>query len=241
MAEQHARAAAEEALKVRDRFLSVASHELKTPVATLQLAAESLLRAHQLGRLDEARLETGIARILRSAARLGDLVSELLDVSLLSSERHLASEPTDVVAIVSEVAARFADVEDNTQRIRVDAPASAVVTGDASRLDQVFTNLIDNALKYSPAGEPIDISVAHDADGVTVSVADRGIGLGEDTEARLFEAFSRGENATHVPGLGLGLFITHQIVKRHGGHIDAQRGPDGFGSLFRVWLPKDAS
>ncbi|MDQ4034551.1 MAG: PAS domain-containing sensor histidine kinase [Chloroflexota bacterium] len=241
IAEQHARAAAEGALKVRDRFLSVASHELKTPVATLQLAAESLLRAHELGRLDDARIETGLARILRSTTRLGDLVSELLDVSLLSSERHLARKPADVVAIVNEVAARFADVEDNERRIQVHAAASAVVTGDASRLDQVFTNLIDNALKYSPAGEPIKVSVADDPDGVTVSVADRGIGLDEETEAQLFEAFSRGNNATHVPGLGLGLFITHQIVERHGGRIDAQRDPAGAGSLFRVWLPKEAA
>lgn len=242
VAEQHARAAAEEALKVRDRFLSVASHELKTPVATLQLAAESLLRARELGRLDDARIDTGLARILRSTGWLGELVSELLDVSLLSSERHQpVREPADVVALVNEVAARFTDVVDDEQRIRVHAPASAVVMGDASRLDQVFTNLVDNALKYSPAGEPIEIRVAEDRDGVTVSVTDRGIGLDEDTEARLFEAFSRGGNATHVPGLGLGLFITHQIVERHGGRIDAQRGHGGVGSLFRVWLPKDAA
>ena len=242
VAEQHARAAAEEALKVRDRFLSVASHELKTPVATLQLAAESLLRARELGRLDDARIDTGLARILRSTGWLGELVSELLDVSLLSSERHQpVREPADVVALVNEVAARFTDVVDDEQRIRVHAPASAVVMGDASRLDQVLTNLVDNALKYSPAGEPIEIRVAEDRDGVTVSVTDRGIGLDEDTEARLFEAFSRGGNATHVPGLGLGLFITHQIVERHGGRIDAQRGHGGVGSLFRVWLPKDAA
>ena len=91
--EQHARAAAEEALNVRDRFLSVASHELKTPVATLQLSAESLLRARELGRLDDARLETGLHRILRSTGRLSALVSELLDVSLLSAERDRPVAP----------------------------------------------------------------------------------------------------------------------------------------------------
>ena len=242
VAEQHARAAAEEALKVRDRFLSVASHELKTPFATLQLAAESLVRAREVGRLDDARIDTGLARILRSTGRLGALVSELLDVSLLSSERHRqVREPADVVALVNEVAARFTDVVDDEQRIRVHAPASAMVMGDASRLDQVFTNLVDNALKFSAAEEPIDVRVAEDPVGITVSVADRGIGMDEDTEARLFEAFSRGDNATHVPGLGLGLFITHQIVERHGGRIDAQAGHGGIGSLFRVWLPKDAA
>jgi len=240
--EQHARAAAEEALKVRDRFLSVASHELKTPVATLQLSAESLLRARELGRLDDARLETGLQRILRSTGRLGALVSELLDVSVLSVERDQpVRQPTDIVALVREVESRFADAVEDESRIAVDAPARAVVMGDASRLDQVFTNLIDNALKYSPDGEPIEVRVVDEPDGVTVTVADRGIGLDAATEARLFEAFSRGDNATHVPGLGLGLFITHQIVERHGGRIDAQAGPGGVGSLFRVSLPKDAA
>ncbi len=238
--EQHARAAAEEALIVRDRFLSVASHELKTPVATLQLSAESLLRARDLGRLDDARLETGLHRMLRSTGRLSALVSELLDVSLLSAERDgQERKPTDLVALINEVAARFADVVEDESRIVVDAPARAVVMADASRLDQVFTNLIDNSLKYSSDMEPIEVRVAEDPDGVTVTVADRGIGLDAATEARLFEAFSRGANASHVPGLGLGLFITHQIVERHGGRIEAQHAPDGVGSVFRVWLPKE--
>ena len=239
--EQLARAAAEEALKVRDRFLSVASHELKTPVATLQLSAESLLRARELGRLDDARLETGLLRILKSTGRLGDLVSELLDVSLLSAERYdTVRRPTDIVALVDEVAARFAGVEEES-RIAVDAPARAVVMADVSRLDQVFTNLVDNALKYSADGEPIEVRVVDEPDSVTVTVADRGIGLDAATQARLFEAFSRGDNAAHVPGLGLGLFITHQIVERHGGRIEAQPAPGGVGSVFRVSLPKDAA
>ena len=240
--EQHARAAAEEALIVRDRFLSVASHELKTPVATLQLSAESLLRARELGRLDDARLETGLHRILRSTGRLSALVSELLDVSMLSAERDRpVRQPTDVVAVIHEVAARFVDPADDESRVAVHAPDRAVVMADASRLDQVFTNLIDNALKYSPDGEPIEVQVADEPEGVTVTVADRGIGLDAATEARLFEAFSRGDNATHVPGLGLGLFITHQIIERHGGRIEAQPAPGGVGSVFRVSLPKDAA
>ena len=240
--EQHARAAAEEALIVRDRFLSVASHELKTPVATLQLSAESLLRARERGRLDDERLETGLHRILKSTGRLSALVSELLDVSVLSVERdQTVRQTTDIVALIHEVAARFADVVDDESRITVDAPARAIVMADVSRLDQVFTNLIDNALKYSPDREPVEVRVADEPDSVTITVADRGIGLEAATEARLFEAFSRGENATHVPGLGLGLFITHQIIERHGGRIEAHRATGGVGSVFRVWLPKGAA
>ncbi len=167
-------------------------------------------------------------------------MSELLDVSLLSAERDRpVRQPTDIVALVHEVAARFDDLGDEESRIAVKAPERAVVMADTSRLDQVFTNLIDNALKYSPDGEPIEVGVVDEPDSVTVTVADRGIGLDAATQARLFEAFSRGENAKHVPGLGLGLFITHQIIERHGGTIEAQPAPGGVGSVFRVSLPKD--
>jgi PAS domain S-box-containing protein len=241
LAEQHAREAAEEALNVRERFLSIASHELKTPVAILQLAAEQLLRAADSGRLDETRLTTGTRRILRSTQRLTALVDELLDVSALSREQGpVTRTPTDVVALVEEVVARFADAA-GPDRIRVEAPETATVGGDPSRLDQVITNLVDNALKYSPSDEPVEVRVVDEPDRVGIIVADRGIGLEEATEARLFEAFSRGANAGHVPGLGLGLFITHQIVERHGGRIEGGAGPDGVGATFRVWLPKDVA
>jgi PAS domain S-box-containing protein len=237
VAEQRARAAAEEALKARDRFLSIAAHELKTPVATLQLSSESILRTRELGRLDDERLTSGLRRILTATARLGELVDELLDVARLTADSsRVPDEPTDLVALVREVAARFA--ESRGRRIGLKAPTSAVVAADASRLDQVFTNLIDNALKYSASTEPVEVHLEDAEDGVVVSVLDRGIGLDAASEGSLFEAFSRGDNAVHVQGLGLGLFISHQIVERHGGRIEAEQGPGGVGSVFRVWLPR---
>lgn len=237
VAEQRARAAAEEALQARDRFLSIAAHELKTPVATLQLASESLVRTRELGRLDEERLTSSLRRILTATRRLGELIDELLDVARLTSDSATPkrAEPTDVVALVREVATRFS--ESGGRKITVDAPEPATVPADALRLEQVFTNLIDNALKYSAPTQPVDVRVEHDGAGVVVTIVDRGIGLDTASRGTLFEAFSRGDNAIHVQGLGLGLFISHQIVERHGGRIDAARGPDGVGSTFRVWLP----
>ena len=236
--EQRARAAAEEALLARDRFLSVASHELRTPVASLQLAAESLSRARDLGRLDDTRLAAGLARILTSTGRLSMLVNELLDVSRLTDDAALlVRSPINVVTLIGEVIARFADTEPK-DRIRLDAPEVVSIDADASRLDQVFTNLIDNALKYSAATDAVEVRVADEPGGVIVTVADRGIGLDAGTETILFEAFSRGANATHVSGLGLGLYISSQIVERHGGRLEAGPGADGRGSTFRVWLPK---
>jgi PAS domain S-box-containing protein len=237
--EQRARAAAEEALVARDRFLSVASHELRTPVASLQLAAESVARARDLGRLDEARLGAGLARILNSTSRLSMLVNELLDVSRLTDDTALPiRSPINVVTLIGEVIARFADAEAE-ERIRLDAPEVVTIDADASRLDQVFSNLIDNALKYSAATDPVDVRVVDEPGSVIVTIADRGIGLDAASEAILFEAFSRGANASHVSGLGLGLYISSQIVERHGGRLEAEPGAGGRGSTFRVWLPKE--
>jgi PAS domain S-box-containing protein len=237
--EQRARTAAEEALVARDRFLSIASHELRTPVSSLQLAAESIARARDLGRLDDTRLATGLARILNSTGRLSLLVNELLDVSRLTDDTALPTRsPIDVVTLVREVIARFADAKEE-DRIRLDAPDVVTIDADASRLDQVFTNLIDNALKYSAAIDPVDVRVVDEPGGVIVTVADRGIGLDATSEATLFEAFSRGANADHVSGLGLGLYISSQIVERHGGRLEAEHGAGGRGSTFRVWLPKE--
>jgi hypothetical protein len=237
--EQRARSAAEEALLARDRFLSVASHELRTPVASLRLAAESLVRARHNGRLDDARLTSGLARVMKSAQRLGSLVDELLDVSRLTADdTELVRTPTDLVALVEEVILRFDDGEE--RRVHLDAPTRVEITADGSRLDQVVTNLVDNAMKYSPADEPIEVRVSDDPDAVTITVTDRGIGVEPATTASLFDAFSRGANADHVHGLGLGLYISHRIVERHGGSIEAHPGADGTGTVFVVRLPKDA-
>jgi PAS domain S-box-containing protein len=240
MLEQRARSAAEESLLARDRFLSIASHELKTPVASLRLAAESLVRAHQHGRLDERRLTSGLARVMTSTQRLGSLVDELLDVSRLTADvTDLVRTPTDLVALVDEVILRFDDGE--VRRIHLDAPTRLEIDADGSRLDQVITNLVDNAMKYSPADQPIVVQVADGPDAATITVTDRGIGVEPATRASLFDAFSRGSNAEHVNGLGLGLFISHQIVERHGGSIETQPGADGTGTTFVVRLPKDVA
>ncbi len=241
IAERRTREAAEDALKARDRFLSIASHELRTPIAALQLAVENLIHARQQGRLDEGRLARGLERVNRSAQRLGVLVNELLDVSRLAAEgQTLDRAPTDLVPIVRDVVARFADSV-GEGRIRFESPESVIINADASRLDQVFTNLIDNALKYSPADATVTVRLSEEADGVEVSVADTGIGLDPDMASRQFEAFSRGRNVAHIGGLGLGLFISHRIVERHGGRIEAARRSDGPGSLVRVWLPRSES
>jgi PAS domain S-box-containing protein len=237
LVEREARAAAEEALRARDRFLSIASHELKTPAASLSLTVESLQRASASGRLNAERLAGGLSRLSTATDRLGALVEELLDVSRLAAGRMaFRDEPTDVVAVVRDVVDRFT-VADEDPRIKLAGLPDAWVIGDASRLDQVVTNLVDNAVKYSDASSTIEVDVTHDGGDVVLTVRDRGFGIDEEASARLFEAFSRGLNAEHIPGLGLGLYISHQIVERHGGRIEAGPRADGPGTEFRVWLP----
>ena len=238
LAEQQARAAAEEALLARDRFLSIASHELKTPVASLQLSAEALLHARVAGRLDDGRLETGLRRILAATERLGELVTELLDISRLNAgvlPTHTA--PTDLAALASEVIERFADAG-IADRITLDAAAPVIAEVDASRIDQVLTNLIDNAVKYSEPPTEIEVAVREHPDGAELTISDRGIGIDEAASRNMFDAFGRGDAVEHVPGLGLGLHISQQIVERHGGRIIASAREDGPGTSFTVRLPR---
>ena len=236
--EQRARLAAEEALAARDRFLSIASHELKTPIATLQLATEGIIRAHRAGRLDDDRLSVTLRRVSRATRRLRDLVAELLDVSRLTGEEAapLTVERVDIAELTREVAARFEE-NDGSSRVTVSGPEQAWVVADPGRLDQVITNLIDNGLKYSTAPELVEVAIEPGDEGVRVSVADRGIGLDPGSSERLFEAFGRGKNAEHLPGLGLGLYISEQIVARHAGRISAAPRSDGNGAVFTIWLP----
>ena len=235
--EQQARVAAEEALRARDHFLSIASHELKTPVASLQLATEGLLRSKQLGTLDDGRLTVGLERMRGATERLGQLVNELLDVSRLTSGvTPIAFATTDLAELSRDVIEGL-DQLPGADRIALDATAPVRVPADRVRLEQVLVNLIDNAMKYSGDEARIDVRVRSVPDGATVEVRDEGVGIEEVARRRLFEPFGRGRSTSHIPGMGLGLFISRQIVERHGGTIRAESNGEGHGATFTVWLP----
>lgn len=237
--ERQARVLAEEALRSRDRFLAIASHELKTPVASLQVAVESLLLNREQGTLDGPRTERGIERMDRAVKRLAMVLGELLDVSSLErGATTFTFANVDVSRIAAEVIERFAGVE-GQDRLQADLQP-AVINADAIRVEQVITNLVDNALKYSESPTPVTVRVAVNPDGALIEVSDQGIGLGLDTASGLFEPFSRGSNAADIPGMGLGLFISREIVERHGGRISGTAAPNR-GTTFRVTLPKQPS
>jgi signal transduction histidine kinase len=223
-----------DALRARDAFLSMASHELKTPLTALRLQVESLLRARETIPAPTARTADAIRR---QAVRLTVLVNTLLDVSRLNEARlQLHLEDVDVTALVRDVVSRFgSETELSRSPIRVDAADGVCGRWDRLRLEQVVTNLVSNALKYGE-GKPVSVRVESDGATARVVVADEGIGIAPGEQHRIFERFERGRAARGYGGFGLGLWITHEIVTALGGRI-AVESAAGAGSTFRVELP----
>jgi two-component system, OmpR family, sensor kinase len=231
----------QEAVRLRDEFLSIASHELRTPLAAIKTTAQSALRAQGRGLLDDTRVSRSFNTIARATDHVARLASDLLDVARLrTGNMPLERQPIDCAALLERAIAAFRDQWESQRTVEVHNAASGVqILGDADRIEQVLANLLDNAAKYSPGGEPISVAAVRDGEGVRVSVSDRGIGLPEDAGERLFQPFGRASNAVsqHIPGLGLGLYICRQIIESHGGRIWLESAGEGAGSSFHVWLP----
>ncbi|MFP2925382.1 ATP-binding protein [Pyxidicoccus sp. 3LG] len=223
-----------EALKLRDDFLSIAGHELKTPLAVLQL------QVHSLQGLAEARgdavLKEKLARARRQTERLTVLTDELLDVARLSAGRlTLQREACDLSALVLDVVDRSAEAVARAE-CRLELLLAEDVKGqwDRTRLEQVVTNLLSNALKYG-AGRPVEVRVSGERGRARLTVRDSGIGIPLKDQARIFDRFERAVPAGNYGGLGLGLWISRQVVEAHGGIIRVESEP-GKGATFIVEL-----
>ncbi len=231
---------AREEVRERDEFLSIASHELRTPVAALQLQLQLLQRAahRSLEELPRA-LEGKLDALERQTRRIGILVGELLDVSRMRLGRlELAFEPVDLSEVARDTVLHLRDeVERSGSRLLLDlAPTPGRF--DRSRIEQVITNLIANAAKFGQ-GKPITLHVAPDGERARLRVTDRGIGIPAEDQARVFERFERAVTSQHFGGLGLGLYIARQIVEAHGGEIRVESAP-GAGTSFVVLLPRES-
>ncbi|MCU1281594.1 MAG: hypothetical protein JWM53_5140 [bacterium] len=227
-----------QAVALRDEFLSVASHELRTPVTSLQLAVQSALSVGSDA--PAGFLRHALESAERQARRLSRLVDALLDVSRIQAGRlELHREPIDLVVLVRDVVSMLAeDARRAGCDVVVDAPRAAggvIGEWDRARLDQVMTNLLSNAIKYG-AGAPISIAITVDGDRARLAVRDRGIGVAAEERERIFERFERAVSSQHYGGLGLGLYIVRRIVDAHGGGVAVESAPGG-GATFVVELP----
>ena len=229
---------AQEALAIRDEFLSAAAHELKTPITSLRGFAQLTLRALDSGEVDTQRLAQALKVVDTQADKLARLVSQLLDVSRMESGRlALNSRETDLRELVADVVTN-AQRQSDRHTVLLHAPAEVRIHADPLRIEQVLINLLDNAIKFSPQGGLVDVEVNRPDPGTArLAVRDRGIGIRPEHRGQIFERFYQAEAAgTYAAGMGLGLYISRQIVDLHGGCIAAEFPDDG-GTRFVVTLP----
>jgi signal transduction histidine kinase len=224
-----------QAVRARDEFLSVASHELKTPIAALQLRLDALRR--ELVRGGQQTTASRIDAAQRQIVRLTGLINDLLDVSRSAAGKfRIDPAEADLVPVVREVLERFQAYAQSARcEVTAELPEALPGVFDAVRIDQAVTNLLTNALKYG-AGSPVELRVAREGEGAVVTVRDHGIGIAPEDQARIFERFERAVSARHYGGLGLGLFITREILARHGGALEVESAV-GEGSRFTARFP----
>ena len=228
-----------EAVRLRDEFLSIASHELNTPLTSLSLKLQTITRAagSNSGVGPVSVLWRDIELMRRQVQRISALVNDLLDVARISTGRmKLTLESVDLSALVLEVVSRF---EPEATRagctLEVRAAPSVVGQWDRVRLEQVISNLLSNALKYG-AGRPVRIWLEPVGERVRLGVQDQGIGIHPEALQRIFEKFERDVSERHYGGLGLGLYVTRQIVETLRGEIRVESEP-ARGATFTVELP----
>jgi PAS domain S-box-containing protein len=235
-------AEAQDAIRVREEFLSIASHELRTPLTPLQIQLQRLTGARSKAAVEviaPERLRPILVRAERQVQRLAALIDNLLDVSRITAGRMRLELETgvDLAELVHDVATRFGEeLARSACPLELVAEGPVVGTFDRLRLEQVVTNLLSNAVKYGP-GKPIAIRVAAVGDQAILAVTDHGIGVPPDKVKKIFDRFERAVSAQSYGGLGLGLYIARQIVDGHGGTIEVE-SELGVGSTFTVKLPR---
>jgi two-component system, OmpR family, sensor histidine kinase SenX3 len=228
--------------EIRRDFVANVSHELKTPATSLRLLAESLEEA-----IDEDPVQARLfaTQLKKETERLSQLINDLLDLTRLESEERVENPvPVDVRSVLMTVLARMRRVarKKNITLLwkRFGRAAQYTVRGDETQLASMFTNLVDNAVKYTPPGGRVEVTGGFEGSEVVIRISDTGIGIPEGKLPRIFERFYRVDKARskETGGTGLGLSIVRHIAENHGGRVAVESTP-GEGSTFTVYLPRD--
>lgn len=220
----------------KDRFLRIASHELRSPITSLR-ATTGLLELDPTLVDDSARRQSLLARINRQVDRLTQLIDQLLDSARLHSKELPLHPETSQLDALCEEALEYLVPDAQSRQIVVERTGDLRGEWDRLRIEQLVTNLVNNALRHSPPDRPVRLALFGDATTCRIEVIDSGVGVPADQIDRLFTPFFRATNAPPRGGIGLGLYISSEIVRRHGGKISAAPRPEG-GMVFSVTLPK---
>jgi signal transduction histidine kinase len=229
---------AEEAIRTRDEFLSIASHELKTPLTTLKLKSQVVKRRMGKGPLPQREdWEEFVASVIRQTDRLTDLVEDMLDTSRINmGSFSLKGKEVSLVDLAESVVTRMgAQLRRFGCSVVLQADKAVKGRWDREKIGQALQHLLSNACKYGP-GKPIGLFVEKDGPWAVVRVKDDGIGIAEEDQKRIFQRYERAVSANEVSGMGLGLFFVKQVVDLHGGGISLN-SRIGRGSEFVLRLP----
>lgn len=229
---------AQEAVRLRDEFLSIAAHEFRTPLTSLALALDGALRT-DLG-AGPATIRTRLERAKKSMQRLANLTERMLDASRIRAgiiAPKLEPQPIDLVAVVNEVVEQLREAGSvGAGGICLDASGPVIGAWDPLRVEQIVASLLSNACKYGGA-QPVEVSVTAHGERARIRVRDYGMGIARQDLERIFNPFERGVPISHFGGFGLGLYIARKLTEAHGGAIDVESEP-GQGATFTVELPR---
>jgi PAS domain S-box-containing protein len=232
-----AKAEAEHANKVKDEFLAVLSHELRTPLTSM-LGWVKILQSQKI---DPAGVHKGLAVIERNVKAQTHLIEDLLDVSrIIAGKMTIVKAPLDLAAITRDTAETFRPAAQSKGiDLRIKCASAPAIGGDEPRIQQVVSNLVSNALKFTPNGGRVEVAVTREVDCALLCVSDSGRGISREFLPRMFDRFTQEDSSTSrsFTGLGLGLAIVRHIVELHGGSISAHSDGEGQGATFKVKLP----
>ena len=237
ISELYAKEAIRQLMLKKDEFISIASHELKTPVTSMKGYLQIIEKISEKDQ--NPAYKTFIDKANKQVDKVVKLISDLLDISKIEAGKMQYNFVEFKVKDAIEDCISFSELNSPQHKILLTGDCSALIIGDRDRIEQVLCNLLSNAVKYAPHTTEIVINVQQEEENLRISVTDFGMGIAKDKQKNLFQKFSRLENSHQISGLGIGLFLSQEIVTRHGGTIGLNSA-DGEGSTFYITLPLTA-